>query len=190
MPKGKEITFFERQKIETYLRMKWKKTRIAKKLGRDYSVIKRETKRNAGEVMPYCAVDAQNYAERRRKNTNKRKLEKYANEKLKEYVDGLIKDGWSPEEIAGRLREHPPDEVANCKDKTVSYESIYNYIYEGEGRYGGLYKFLRRKQCVRKKEKTRKQGVKTTLKERFLRDSCEKGMFRSNLKYRLLISNP
>ena len=78
----------------------------------------------------------------------------------------MIKDGWSPEEIAGRLREHPPDEVANCKDKTVSYESIYNYIYEGEGRYGGLYKFLRRKQCVRKKEKTRKQGVKTTLKER------------------------
>ena len=166
MPKGKEITFFERQKIETYLRMKWKKTKIAKKLGRDYSIIKREIKRNAGEVMQYCAVDAQHYAERRKKNTNKRKLEKYANEKLKEYVDNLIKDGWSPEEIAGRLRKHPPDEVKNCKDKTVSYESIYNYIYEGEGRYGGLYKFLRRKQCKRKKEKARKQGVKTILKER------------------------
>ncbi|EKD32450.1 MAG: Integrase catalytic region [uncultured bacterium] len=48
----------------------------------------------------------------------------------------------------------------------MSYESIYNYIYEGEGRFGGLYKFLRRKQCKRKKEKTRKQGVKTILKER------------------------
>ena len=166
MPKGKEITFFERQRIETYLRMKKKKTWIAEKLCRDYSIIKRETKRNAGEVTPYCAIDAQHYAERRKKKTNKRKLEKYANEKLKEYVVNLIKEGWSPEEIAGRLVEQPPNEVKNCKDKTVSYESIYNYIYEGEGRFGGLYKFLRRKQCKRKKEKARKQGVKTILKER------------------------
>ena len=86
MPKGKEITFYERQQIETYLRMRWKKTKIAEKLGRDYSIIKRETKRNAGEVMPYCATDAQHYAERRRKKTNKRKLEKWQNEKLVDYV--------------------------------------------------------------------------------------------------------
>jgi IS30 family transposase len=166
MPKGKEITFFERQQIETYLRMRWKKTRIAKKLCRDYSIIKREIKRNSGEVMPYCAATAQSCADRRKKNTNKRKLEKYANEKLKKYVDDRLKDGWSPEEVAGRLVEYPPDEVKDCKDKTVSYESIYNYIYEGEGRFGGLYKFLRRKQCKRKKEFARKQGLKTILKER------------------------
>ena len=166
MPKGKEITLYERERIETYLRMRWKKTKIAKKLGRDYSIIKREVKRNAGEVMPYCAATAQSCADRRKKNTNKRKLEKHANEKLKEYVDNLLTDGWSPEEIAGRLKNHFPDEVKNCKDKTVSYESIYNYIYEGEGRYGGLYKYLRRKQCKRKKEKARKQGIKTILKER------------------------
>jgi len=166
MPKGKELTFFEREKIETYLRMKKKILWIAAKLGRDYSVIRKEIKRNTGEVLPYCAVDAQSYAERRKKNTNKRKLEKYGNEKLKEYVDARLKEGWSPEEIAGRLVEHPPDEVAGCKDKTVSYESIYDYIYNGEGRFGGLYKFLRRKQCKRKKEKARKQGVKTILKER------------------------
>jgi len=166
MPKGKEITFYERERIETYLRMNKKMTWIANKLCRDYSVIKREIKRNSGEVLPYCAVDAQSYAERRKKKTNKRKLEKYANEKLKEYVEKQLRDGWSPEEIAGRLKEHPPDEVADCKNKTVSYESIYDWIYNGEGRYGGLYTFLRRKQCVRKKEKTRKQGAKTLLKER------------------------
>lgn len=166
MPKGKEITFFERQQIETYLRMRWKKTKIAKKLCRDYSIIKREVKRNSGEVMPYCAIDAQSCADRRKKKTNKRKLEKYANEKLKEFVDGLLRDGWSPEEIAGRLKDQPPEELKNCKDRTVSYESIYDYIYNGEGRFGGLYKFLRRKQFKRKKEKARKQGIKTILKER------------------------
>jgi IS30 family transposase len=42
MPKGKEITFYEREKIENWLRIKKKKTWIAKKLNRDYSVIKRE----------------------------------------------------------------------------------------------------------------------------------------------------
>ena len=166
MPKGKEITLYERGRIETYLRMRWKKTKIAKKLSRDYSIIKREIKRNSGEVMPYCAIDAQHYAERRKKKTNKRKLEKHANEKLKEYVDNLLKDGWSPEEIAGRLKKHSSDEVKNCKDKTVSHESIYDYIYNGEGRFGGLYKCLRRKQCQRKKEYARKQGIKTILKER------------------------
>src|SRR4030043_1313323 len=146
MPKGKEITFYEREKIEVWLRMKKKKSWIAKKLGRDYSIIKREIKRNSGEYLPYTAIDAQYFAARRKKETNKRKLEKWQNEKLKEFVEGLLEDGWSPEEIAGRLKKHPPEEVSGCKERTVSYESIYNWIYEGEGRLGGLYKKLRRKQ--------------------------------------------
>jgi len=166
MPKGKEITLYEREGIEVYLRMKKKKSWIAKKLGRDYSVIKREIKRNSGQVLPYIAKDAQYYAERRRKKTNKRKLEKWQNEKLARYVKRQINEGWSPEEIAGRLKEHPPEEVRGCRDELVSYESIYNWIYEGEGRFGGLYKKLRRKQKKRKKQFARKQRVKTIIKER------------------------
>jgi transposase, IS30 family len=166
MPKGKEITLYERERIEVYLRMKKKKSWIARKLSRDYSIIKREIKRNSGQVLPYIAKDAQYYAERRRKKTNVRKMEKWQNEKLAEYVKLLLLDGWSPEEIAGRLKEHPPQEVRGCKDKAVSYESIYNWIYEGEGRFGGLYKKLRRKQKKRKKQFARKQRVKTIIKER------------------------
>ena len=52
MPKGREITLYERERTETYLRMRWKKSRIAKKLGRDCSIIKRE-KKNAREVTPF-----------------------------------------------------------------------------------------------------------------------------------------
>ena len=166
MPKGKEITFYEREKIEVWLRMKKKKSWIAERLGRDYSIIKREIKRNSGEHLPYCAVDAQYFAERRRRKTNKRKLDKWQNEKLKEFVEKLLNDGWSPDEISGRLKNYSPEEVQECKDKTVSYESIYNWIYEGEGRFGGLYKKLRRKQKVRKKHFTRKKQAKTTIKHR------------------------
>jgi len=117
MPQGKGITFYERERIETYLRMKKKKIWIARKLNRDYSIIKREIKRNSGEHKPYCAKDAQYYAERRRKKTNVRKLEKWQNEKLKEYVKEKLKEGWSPEEIAGRLQSHPPHSLQKCKDR-------------------------------------------------------------------------
>lgn len=166
MPKGKEITLYEREQIETWLRWGRKKKWIAERLNRDYSIIKREIKRNSGEHLPYIANDAQHFAERRKKKTNKRKLEKWQNEKLTEYVKELLEDGWSPEEIAGRLIEYPPKGLEQCKDKTVSYESIYNWIYEGEGRFGGLYKKLRRKQKIRQRRFSRKNQVKTNIKNR------------------------
>lgn len=87
MPKGTPITFFERKRIETWLRMKKRKTWIAEKLGRDYSVIKREIQRNNGNRLPYNAIQAEAYADRRKHHTNTRKLEKWQNEKLKEYME-------------------------------------------------------------------------------------------------------
>lgn len=166
MPKGRPLTLYEREKIETWLRAGKKKAWIAVKLNRDYSIIKREIKRNSGEHLPYIAIDAQHFADRRKKKTNKRKLEKWQNEKLVVYVTELLNDGWSPEEVAGRLKEYPPEEVSECKDKTVSYESIYNWIYEGEGKFGGLYKKLRRKQKIRKRKFSRKKQPKTIIKEK------------------------
>lgn len=166
MPKGKELTFFEREVIEVCLRMKQKKKSIAQKLNRDYSVIKREIKRNSGNILPYAAITAQNYADRRRKNTNKRKLEKLENKKLVEYVEKKLEGGWSPEQIDGRLKEHPPEKIQKCRDKTISYESIYDYIYNGQGRFGGLYQNLRRKQCQRKRRfsrKTRPNAIKNRI---------------------------
>ena len=163
MPKGKEITFFERERIESCLRTKNKKTYIAEMLNRDYSVIKREIKRNKTEHIPYNAVDAQHYADRRKKNTNKRKLEKFENRKLTKYVEKKLGKGWSPEQIEGRLKEHPPNEIKECRDKTISDESIYDYIYNGQGRIGGLYQNLRRKQYKRKRRfyrKTRHNTIK------------------------------
>lgn len=166
MSKGRPLTLYEREQIESWLRLGRKKKWMAEQLNRDYSIIKREIKRNSGEVLPYNAQEANYYAARRRKKTNKRKLEKWQNEKLVEYVTELLNDGWSPEEIAGRLKKHPPKEVSQCKNKTVSYESIYNWIYEGEGRFGSLYKKLRRKQKIRKRRFARKKQVKTIIKKR------------------------
>lgn len=160
MSKGREITFYEREKIESYLRMRKKKIWIAQRLGRDYSIIKREIKRNSGEHIPYNAVEAQKYAERRKKKIHVRKLEKWQNKALKGYVEEKLKKGWSPEQIAGVLKKYLPEGIALCKDRSVSYESIYDWIYNGEGKYFGLYQYLRRKQKVRIHHFTRKKRKK------------------------------
>lgn len=157
MPKGREITFFEREKIEVYLRMKKAKKWIAKKIGREYSIIRKEIARNSGEHLPYDAKTAQTIADRRKKKTNVRKLEKSGNEELAKYVEEKIREGSSPEQIAGVLKNYPPEEVKECKDKTVSYESIYDWVYNGKGKKLGLYIFLRRKQNKRISKKTRKE---------------------------------
>lgn len=64
--------------------------------------------------------------------------------------------------MAGRLKKHPP---LKLKGKRISHESIYQYIYEGEGRYENLYSHLRRGQPRRHKLHTR-TGFKTTIPER------------------------
>jgi len=56
--------------------------------------------------------------------------------------------------------------LKHCEDKTLCYESVYNWIYEGEGKLGGLYKKLRRKQKIRQCRFARKKQVKTKIKKR------------------------
>ncbi len=124
------LTLYEREKIELYLQMGKKKTWIAGKLNRDYSVIKREIKRNSGEYLPYKASDAQHFALRRARSTNKRKLDKLKNKKLKEFVIGKLEKQWSPEQIAGRLDKKLPPGIK----ETVCIESVYDYIYNGAER--------------------------------------------------------
>jgi len=166
MSKGTPITYYEREKIEFWLRNKRKKTFIANQLGRDYSVIKREIKRNTSKLYGYTAQHAQYLADQRAKKTNIRKLDKLENKPLKNYVIKKLEEGWSPEEIEGRLGEHPPEEVNKSKDKTISYEGIYNWIYNNK-EYQWLYKYLRKKHQERKRRYSRKQrGSKGVLKNR------------------------
>ena len=150
------INYYERQKIEVYLRMNKTKKWIAKTLNRDYSVIKREIKRNSGNYLPYTAKEAQRISERRAKITNQKKLEKDENKSLRKFIIDMIKEDNSPEAIAGRLKHNLPEEVKDSKDKTISHETIYNYIYNGKGKWEYLYPHLRTKRPKRRKWHSRK----------------------------------
>lgn len=155
------LSFYEREKIEFSLRIKRGIRDIAKVLDRDPSIISREIKRNAVPGERYQAVKAQAKADRRARKTNRRKLE--INYLLHDWVEKKLKEGLSPELIAGRLKMKPPLELHGAM---VSHEQIYQYIYHGEGRWEGWYHYLVRKHHKRLKRYSRKKQAKTLIKER------------------------
>lgn len=153
MPKGRPITLYDRERIEVWIRMKKKKTWMAKKLGRDYSIIKREIKRNTGDYLPYNALTAHTISKRRAKKTNVRKLEKEQNKNLKELIEEKIYEDLSPQQIIGELEGTPP--VWQCE--TVSHETIYQYIYNHAEKYKQLYRHLRTGRKKRQRRYYRKK---------------------------------
>lgn len=163
MPYLSRITFYEREKIELYLKMKKSYRWIGKKICRSHTDIAREVKRNGSQYLPYRAVNAQRLCERRQEKKNKKKLEKFKYIKLKEYVVKELNEDRSPDQIAGRLKQQPPPELNGL---TVSHESIYQYIYTGEGRFESLYQHLRTGRHKRRMHFSRKKRDKINIPER------------------------
>lgn len=122
MPKQyKHLSQDEREIIANLLSGGSSLGEIAKAVGRDRSTISRELNRNSPpERRRYVPCRAHARACERKTNANKH--ERLKNDLVRQYVkDGLIK-GWSPEQIAGRIRiDHP--------GQTINHETIYQYIY-------------------------------------------------------------
>lgn len=163
MSKLSRITFYEREKIELYLKMKKSHRWIAKRLCRNHTDISREINRNSNQFFPYRAKDAQRLFEARQIKKNKKKLEKFEHRELKKYVVSNLRDDLSPDQIAGRLKSEPPPELKNA---TISHESIYQYIYNGQGRFERLYPHLRTGRHKRRRRFDRKKRGKINILER------------------------
>jgi IS30 family transposase len=163
MLKLSRITFYEREKIELYLKMKKSHRWIGRKLCRSHTDISREIKRNSSRLFPYRAKDAQRLHEARLKKKNWKKLEKFKNNKLKKYVISKLKEDLSPDQISGKLRNNPPLDLAGV---TISHESIYQYIYNGQGRFEFLYPHLRTGRYKRQRRFDRKKRNKINIPER------------------------
>ena len=94
---------------------------IASRLQRHPSVISREIKNNSTEDGRYHAYWAQSRSERRRRQSRIR--ERIADRRTRGYVHEKLRIGWSPEQIAGRIR-------IDMSGRRVSYETIYQYIFK------------------------------------------------------------
>jgi len=141
----------DKRKIEVFLRGNWSLRNIAKMLHRNHSVIVREVSRNKDKNGKYSALSAEEKAMKRRKREFRRKLDE--DDVLRNYVVQKMKEGWSPEKISGRLKNLPDSYLFGSY---VSHETIYQYIYEGEGRFMGLYQYLVRKHKKRQRRFSRK----------------------------------
>lgn len=71
-----------------------------------------------------------------------------------------MKKGWSPEQIAGRLKKHPPK---STQGKYINHESIYQYICKPSGENKYLFNYLRKAQKTRRKKHGRKKQKNTII---------------------------
>ena len=129
----KRLTLNERIVIETLLKENKSKSYIAKQLNRNRSTITREV--NNWVINPtdkYSASIADFYAKDDYLNKrNKDKIDTYKN--LKHFVYRGLLSGFSPEQIAGRIKLLYPNDTI----MSISYEAIYQHIYKHRQSYLG-----------------------------------------------------
>lgn len=146
-----ELTFYDREKLQYWLRTKKSLRDIAKVMRKNHTVISREILRNSSGRKKYRADVAQRMCDKRKHKQHTSKLDKYP--VLRQYVEEKLCEDWSPEQIAGRLKNYLPDEL---KGLCISHESIYYWICEKADKHKKLYKHLRTHRLKRKKWGKRK----------------------------------
>lgn len=146
IPKFRKLTKENRILIAQWREKGLSNKKIARLLGRSVSTIGREITRNRFKGWVYEPLHAQNLSEQRKKKAWGAK-EPLKNPRLYSYVLEKLRDGWSPEQIAGRLRlvEHKSD-----SSWRICPETIYHYIYKSENKGKRLWEYLRRKQVRRR----------------------------------------
>ncbi len=111
---------------------------IARIMGRHPSTIGRELRRNNLPKGGYKPASADRMALSRRRRRSK--IERLS--PLGDHVRDHLAMGWSPEQIAGRLR-------LEGSQHSVSHESIYRFIYRWPVRREKLHRYLTRAKATR-----------------------------------------
>jgi transposase, IS30 family len=132
---------------------------IAQEIGFHRSTLYRELERNSCKFGYRPDVASQQYLSRRQRPT---KLT--SNLELREFVITKLKEGWSPDSIAGRLK-------ANLNQCIISTETIYRFIYSEQGMKLKLYRHLMKKRRfryprIKRRRKTIANALKKPIKER------------------------
>ncbi len=132
---------------------------IGKLLQRSHATIIRELRRNAAPPvaaaqLSYSPSSASRLARQRRQSSKRGQL---AIQSFQQFVIGKLTQGWSPEQIAGRLKLKAPY-------RAISHEAIYQFIYHPDQRSLRLWEFLRRGQTRRRARYGRHSQTRKYLK--------------------------
>jgi len=120
---GRYLSFAEREEVAVGRARGESVRAIAARLGRSASTVSRELARNSEPGGGYRASTAHARAYDRASRPKPAKL--VTNQALRERVEQDLEKKYSPEQIAGRLREDFPDE----EGMWVSTETIYQSLY-------------------------------------------------------------
>jgi IS30 family transposase len=116
------LTLSDREEISRGLAEGLLYKEIGIQIGRDPSIVSREVGRHGGRAR-YRAAAADVAARAARDRPKRYAVDRSA--ALRSVVTGLLREGWSPGSVAGRLpRDYPADH-----DLRVSHEAIYQWIY-------------------------------------------------------------
>lgn len=99
---------------------------IAREFGMNQSSLSREFLRNGSQDKKYDPRKAQHKAYVRRKYSKYEGMKICKNSWLENYVKEKLSEGWTPEEISGRLKEEYGTSV-------ISFKSIYKWLYSARG---------------------------------------------------------
>jgi IS30 family transposase len=127
----RHLSLAERYYIEIELKKGVSLNQIAKALGRSQSTVSREIHRNTG--LRGCRNKQADRLARER-HAVKPKCIKLI-EEIKYIIGVCLKNDWSPEQVAGRLRSEGII--------SLHHETIYQYILKDKSEGGALYKHLR-----------------------------------------------
>lgn len=143
----KQLGQKEREKIFQLKKKGVTNSAIAKQLCRDKSTIGRELGRNTHQKLHQYLPDTAERKANKRKELGRKVRYVVKEQTLKKKIIRLLKKGWSPDLIAGRLKR--------LKQPHLNQESIYQFIYSLEGRKQNLRQYLRRAHRIRRKKNGR-----------------------------------
>ena len=137
----------ERNELSILLKKGYSYRVIGDCLERNHSSISREINNNSvnGEYNP---IKAEYKAKRKRLNSKYQGMKINNDYDLQNYVNLKMKEYWTPEQIAGRLK------YENDKAKQISAPSIYKYLYSIYGQF--LCQYLPSKRYRKKRRKGKK----------------------------------
>ncbi len=151
----RSLSLTEREEISRGIVLKLSVRAIAQKIDRAPSTVSREINRNGG-YYKYRAVEADSAAWQRALRPKPCKL--VGKNKLIKVISVKLKKRWSPQQIAGWLKRHYPED----EHYHVSHETIYKSLYiQARGVLKKeLQKCLRTKRMMRRaKNSTLKRGA-------------------------------
>ena len=143
------LTLSEREEISRGIASNYSIRVIAELIGRSPSTVSREINRNGG-CNRYRAAEADQNAWDQSKRFKRCKLA--CNRTLRYKVERKLQQNWSPEQIAGWLKEEHPGDESN----QVSHETIYRSLFvQARGVLKkGLMQHLRSKRTIRRSKQS------------------------------------